>query len=117
MLRKIDCVMLPVPDLEKAAAYYADVFGLKRLWSDDTSIGMGMTETDAEIVLHTLDLPPEISVHYLVDDVVSAVNELQTKGCTVREMPFDVTIGKCAVVEDPFGNVLALIDMTKGARS
>lgn len=118
MLRKIDCVMLRVDDLETAARYYANVFGLNRLWSDATSVGMGMPETDAEIVLHTnTDVPKEISVHYLVDDVVAAVETLRAKGCFIRAEPFDVTIGKCAVLEDPFGNILCILDMTKGTRT
>jgi lactoylglutathione lyase len=109
--------MLRVDDLETAAQYYADVFGLKRLWQDADSIGMGMPETDAEIVLHTMDIPKDVSVHYLVDDVVAAVDELRQKGCTIRVEPFDVVIGKCAVLIDPFGNVLTILDMTKGART
>jgi hypothetical protein len=28
--------------------------------------------------------------------------------------PFEITIGRCAVVTDPFGNTLGLLDMTKG---
>lgn len=117
MLRKIDCVMLRVDDLEAAARYYTDVFGLKRSWQDNTSVGMLMPETDAEIVLHTTDIPKDVSVHYLVDDVIAAVNELRAKGCTVRAEPFDIVIGKCAVLEDLFGNVIAILDMTKGART
>ncbi len=118
MLRKIDCVMLKVPELEKAASYYESVFGLKRLWQDEHSVGMGMPETDAEIVLHDNDaLPKEISVHYLVDDVVQAVDHFATNGCMIRTAPFDIVIGKCAVIEDPFGNLIAILDMTKGART
>ncbi len=117
ILRKIDCVMLRVDDLEKAAQYYSDAFGLKRLWQDGDSVGMGMPETDAEIVLHTTDIPKDVSVHYLVDNVVTAVDELRQKGCTIRVEPFDIVIGKCAVLIDPFGNVLAILDMTKGART
>jgi len=118
MLRKIDCVMLKVPELEKAAAYYETVFGLKRLWQDAHSVGMGMSETDAEIVLHDNDAPPkEISVHYLVDDVVQAVDTFAAQGCLIRTQPFDIVIGKCAVIEDPFGNTLAILDMSKGART
>src|SRR5689334_1763914 len=91
MLRKIDCVMLHVPELEKAAAYYESVFGLKRLWQDEHSVGMGMSETDAEIVLHDNDAPPkEISVHYLVDDVLQAVEKLTAQGCIIRAQPFDI---------------------------
>lgn len=117
-LRKIDCVMLKVSELENAAAFYESVFGLKRLWQDDHSVGMGMPETDAEIVLHdNADMPKAINVHYLVDDVVNAVDAFAAKGCIIREPPFDIVIGKCAVLEDPFGNTLAILDMTKGART
>ncbi len=118
MLRKIDCVMLKVDQLEAAAAYYERVFGLKRLWSDDHSVGMGMPETDAEIVLHNYaDLPRDLNVHYLVNNVVQSVAILTAQGCTVKAEPFDIAIGKCAVLDDPFGNTLAILDMTKGART
>jgi len=118
MLRKIDCIMLKVLELEKAAAYYESVFGLKRLWQDDHSVGMGMAETDAEIVLHdNADMPKDISVHYLVDDVLQAVDHFAAHGCIIRAQPFDLVIGKCAVLEDPFGNTLAILDMTKGSRT
>jgi len=117
ILRKIDCVMLKVSDLDKAAAYYEAIFGLKRLWQDAHSVGMGMPETDAEIVLHDNPAPPkDINVHYLVDDVVKAVEEYAAQGCIIRAQPFDIVIGKCAVLEDPFGNILAILDMTKGSR-
>lgn len=117
MLRKIDCVMVRVGDLEVAADYYVRVFGLTRLWRDEVSVGMGMAETDAEIVLHTMSLPADRSVHYLVDDVPGAVAAAQLAGCLVREPPFDIAIGRCAVLEDPFGNTLCLLDMSKGRRA
>ena len=117
MLRKIDCVMVKVDDLGAAVHYYTDVFGLKQLWADGFSVGMGMPETDAEIVLHNdPNIPKDIGVHYLVDDVVTAVHELSTKGCTLIEPPFDIAIGKCAIIQDPFGTTLCILDMTKGAR-
>jgi len=94
MLRKIDCVMLHVDDLEAAADFYARVFGLRRLWHDESSVGMAMAETDAEIVLHTTPLPREWGVHYLVEDVSAAVDRCHRQGCIVREPPFDVAIGK-----------------------
>ena len=118
MLRKIDCVMVKVPELEKAAAYYERVFGLKRLWQDAHSVGMGMPETDAEIVLHdNADMPKDINVHYLVDDVLKAIDHFAAQGCIIRQPPFEIVIGKCAVLEDPFGNTLAILDMSKGART
>ena len=115
VLRKIDCVMLRVVDLDATAAFYGRVFGLRPLWRDSTSVGMGLPETDAEIVLHTMadDLP---SVHYLVDDVRAAVADYRAAGCAVRAEPFEIAIGWCAVVEDLDGNALGVLDMSAGLR-
>jgi predicted enzyme related to lactoylglutathione lyase len=118
MLRKIDCVMIRVDDLEAAIAYYVEVFGLHPLWQDDASTGLGLPDTDAEIVLHTNpDIPSNVEVHYLVDDVVAAVQAYAQKGCAVLAEPFDIPIGKCAVIQDPFGTRLCILDMSKGPRA
>lgn len=117
MLRKIDCVMIRVDDVEAAAAYYAKVFGLRPQWSGDDSIGLVFSESDAEIVLHNdSDIPSSVEVYYLVDDVVSAVAHYAEQGCCVLVAPFDITIGKCAVIKDPFGTRLCILDMIKEAR-
>jgi catechol 2,3-dioxygenase-like lactoylglutathione lyase family enzyme len=79
MLRKIDCIMIRVDDVEAAAASYARVFGLRPQWSGDDSIGLTFPETDAEVVLHNDPaIPSPAEVHYLVDDVVGALD--MTKG-------------------------------------
>ncbi|MFI5893131.1 VOC family protein [Actinoplanes sp. NPDC051513] len=111
MLRKIDCVMVRVDDLDAGVAFYAEALGLRPLWRDETSVGMAMPETDAEIVLHTTDL--EYSTHYLVDDVRAAAQKWQH---AIRTAPFEIAIGWCAVLDDPFGNPICILDMTKGQR-
>lgn len=117
MLRKIDCVMIRVDDVEAAAAYYREVFGLRPRWSGDESIGLVFPESDTEIVLHSNpNIPSSVEVYYLVDDVVAAVAGYAAKGCRVLVEPFDITIGKCAVLQDPFGTRLCILDMTKGSR-
>jgi predicted enzyme related to lactoylglutathione lyase len=115
MLRKIDCVMLHAESLDTAIDYYQRVFGLHLHWRNGLQAGLGMPETDAEIVLYSgPKLPPGARVHYLTDDVTSAVEQLAARGCTSLVAPFEVAIGMCAVVSDPFGNSLAILDMTKG---
>jgi len=115
MLRKIDCVMISVSDVPAAMAYYTDVFGLRPVWWDAESAGMAFPETDAELVLHCKpDIPSPAEAHYLVDDVLAAVETLSAKGCRILVAPFEVAIGKCAVIADPFGVRLCLLDMTKG---
>ncbi len=117
MFKKIDCVMIRVPNVEEAAAYYAEVFGQRPSWRGDDSIGLTFPETDAEIVLHNdPDIPSAVEVHYLVEDVVAVVKDYAAKGCRMLVEPFDITIGKCAVIEDPFGTRLCILDMTKGPR-
>lgn len=115
MLRKIDCVLLRVEQLEEAVTYYQEVFGLRLQWCNGLQVGLGLPETDAELVLESGNaLPPGASVHYLVDDVSTAVTYLADRGCRTLLAPFEIAIGRCAVVEDPFGNTLGLLDMTKG---
>ncbi len=117
MLRKIDCVMIRVDDVDAAAAYYVRVFGLRTHWRADGAVGLVFPESDAEIVLHgDPGIPSRVEVHYLVDDVAVAVAEYVAQGCRVLVAPFDVTIGKCAVIADPYGTRLCILDMTKGAR-
>jgi lactoylglutathione lyase len=117
MLRKIDCVMIRVDDVEAAATYYAKVFGLYPQWSGDDSVGLAFPETDAELVLYNdPHIPSSVEVHYLVDDVEAAVAHFAAQGCLVLVAPFDITIGKCAVISDPFGTRLCILDLTKGLR-
>jgi predicted enzyme related to lactoylglutathione lyase len=115
MLKKIDCVMIRVDDVKAAKAYYADVFGLQPVWWDDSSAGLVFPESDAEIVVHSrADIPSKIEVYFLVENVVDAVQSFVSKGCREVIEPFDIAIGKCAVIEDPFGVELCILDMTKG---
>jgi predicted enzyme related to lactoylglutathione lyase len=117
MLRKIDCVMIRVEDVEVSAAYYAKVFGLRPKWSGEGAIALAFPETDAEIVLHSgTTIPSAVEVHYLVDDVIVAVAHYAAQGCQILVAPFDITIGKCAVISDPFGTRLCILDITKGLR-
>ena len=107
--------MLRVDDLSAAREFYQQVLGLAPLWSDDHSVALGMPESEAEIVLHDdPSIPRDCNVHYLVDSVNEAVDLLKASGCRVIAAPFEVRIGLCSVLADPFGNSLNLIDMTKG---
>jgi len=116
-LRKIDCVMIRVQDVAEAATYYSTVFGLLPRWSADGAIGLTFLASDTEVVLHTDPaIPSAVEVYYLVDEVDAAVARYTEHGCRVLVAPFDITIGKCAVIRDPFGTRLCILDMTKGSR-
>lgn len=117
MLRKIDCLMIRVEDIEAPASYYERVFGLLPQWSGDDSIGLRFPESDAEIVVHRhSDIPSPVEAYYLVDDVIAAVARYAAEGCQILVEPFDIAIGKCTVIQDPFGVRFCILDMTKGPR-
>jgi predicted enzyme related to lactoylglutathione lyase len=113
MLREIDCVMVPVPDLEAGVDLYQRAFGLTVHWRDDVSVGMGLQNSKTEVVLNVDGIA---GVHYLVDDVPAAVERALAEGCALTVAPFEIVIGWCAVLSDPFGNPVYLLDMTKGPR-
>ena len=109
--------MIRVDDVVAGEKFYAEVFGLKPIWREAGSVGMKLPETDVEIVLHnSVEIPNKVEVHYLVDDVVVAVKNYAEKGCRVLVPPFEVLMGKCAVIEDPFGTTICLLDQTSGRR-
>ena len=114
-LKKIDAVMLRVSDLEKTAEFYVDVMGLKRGWTDleNQMIGLIFPGNDTELVLHCDESLPDPNVSYQVDDVERFVKDYKAKGYMVLVEPFDIRCGKCAILEDPEGHSIEVMDITK----
>lgn len=112
LFRKIDCLQIPVPDLEDGLKFYCDLLGHELLWRTTTAVGLRMPDTDTELVLQVER--PELEVNLLVASVDEAATAVTQAGGTVIELPFDIQIGRCAVVQDLWGNRLVLLDLTKG---
>ncbi len=112
LFRKIDCIRLHVADLNAAFAFYRDQLGHRLIWRTESAIGLGMSDTDTEIVLYTDDGGVEID--FLVDSADEAALRFVQAGGKVVVPPFDIQIGRCVVVQDPWGNKLVLLDMSKG---
>ncbi len=113
LFRKVDCLRLPVADLDAGLAFYRDALGHALNWRSATAAGLRMPATDAELVIHTEGHPPEVDL--LVDAVAPAVERFVAAGGSVVQGPFPIAIGLCAVVTDPWGNPLVLLDMSNGA--
>ncbi len=112
LFRKIDCIRLHVADLDAALAFYRDQLGHRLIWRTESAIGLGMSDTDTEIVLYTDDGGVEID--FLVDSAEQAALRFVEAGGKMVVPPFDIQIGRCVVVQDPWGNQLVLLDMSKG---
>ena len=112
LLRKVDCIRLYVPDLEAGLAFYRDRLGHALIWRSDTAAGLRLPESDAELVLQTEEQRQEVDL--LVDSADEAAMWVKQAGGKVVVPPFDIQIGRCVVLEDPWGNPLVLLDMSRG---
>ncbi|MBM7788344.1 VOC family protein [Tenggerimyces flavus] len=112
LFRKVDAVTVPVPDLDSGLAFYRDVLGHALIWRNDElgQVALRLPESDAELVLSTgLTYEP----NWLVDSADEAARTIVEAGGRLRET-FDIPVGRIAVVDDPFGTKLVLVDLSKG---
>ena len=112
LIRKVDCVRLYVSDLEAGLSFYRDRLGHSLIWRTETAAGLRLPESDAELVLQTEDQRQEVDL--LVDSADEAAKTVEQAGGKVIVAPFDIQIGRCVVLEDPWGNPLVLLDTGKG---
>ena len=112
LIRKVDCVRLYVPDLEAGLAFYRDRLGHELIWRTGTAAGLRLPESDAELVLQTEEQRQEVDL--LVDSADESAKVVEQAGGKVIVPPFEIQIGRCVVLEDPWGNPLVLLDMSKG---
>ena len=112
LIRKIDCLQIPVPDLESGLAFYRDRLGHELIWRTETAAGLRLPDSDAEIVIQTEREGMEVDL--LVGSADAAAAAIVVAGGSIVVQPFDIQIGRCVVVHDPWGNQLVLLDMSKG---
>jgi predicted enzyme related to lactoylglutathione lyase len=113
MLVGVDAVTLPVPDLDEGLRVYRDALGHRLLWRNDVAGQAGLATADggAEIVLSTV-LPA--APNWLVRSADEAAAAFVRAGGHVAAGPSDIPVGRVAVVTDPFGNDLVLVDLSRG---
>jgi predicted enzyme related to lactoylglutathione lyase len=113
LLRKVDAVTVPVPNLDAGLRFYAEALGQGLNWRNDAinQAGLALPESDTELVLAT-DLHHE--PNWLVDSADAAAARVREAGGRVVSGPFDIPVGRAVVVADPFDNHLLLLDLSKG---
>jgi catechol 2,3-dioxygenase-like lactoylglutathione lyase family enzyme len=112
MLRNVDRIILRVPGLPAAIGYYRDVLGMKLLRQESRLAVFALGDAGTEFLLHAdPDLPAE-GVYYLVDDVRQLYARRAELKLTFTSPPKQAAKGFRAVVRDPFGTVLMLLDRT-----
>jgi predicted enzyme related to lactoylglutathione lyase len=113
LLRMVDAVTVPVPDLDQGLRFYRDRLGHELLWRND-GIGQAalrLPESSTELVLSTgLSYAPT----WLVASVEQATETFVAAGGRLLAKPTSIAVGRVAVVADPFGNALVLLDLSAG---
>jgi len=112
IIRKVDCIQLYVPDLTAGLDFYCNKLGHELLWRTPAAAGLRLPDSDSEIVLQTER--DRVEVDFLVTSVEEAVATFQAAGGTVVVAPFDIPIGRCVVVADPWKNQYVLLDTRNG---
>ncbi len=112
LFQKVDCLSLPVEDLDAALAFYRDQLGHELIWRTAEAAGLKLPRGEAELVLHTDKRPFEADL--MVDSVPIAVERFVQAGGQLVQGPFEIRIGRCAVLEDPWGNKVVILDISKG---
>ena len=112
LFKKVDCFRICVSDLQKGIEFYCDSLGLKIIWKTETAIGLGMDDDVTEIVIQNEREGQEVDI--MVDSVVEAIEDIKEAGGKIVCGPFDIKIGKCAVIKDPWDNEYVILDSSKG---
>ena len=112
LFRKVDCLSLPVDDLDAALAFYQQSLGHELIWRDARAAALRLPDSTAELVLHTDARPIETDLS--VESVPEAIEQFRRAGGAVVVEPFEIRIGLCAVVRDPWNNHLVILDSSKG---
>ncbi|HMA69581.1 MAG TPA: VOC family protein [Candidatus Mcinerneyibacterium sp.] len=112
VFKNVDCVRFYVPDLKDGLKFYKDKLGLNIIWKTKSAIGLGMGDKKTEVVIQNEDKWQEVDIK--VDSVLKAVEEIKDAGGRIVNGPFDIKIGKCAVIKDPWNNKYVILDDSKG---
>jgi predicted enzyme related to lactoylglutathione lyase len=111
LLRKVDAATFPIST--PACASTATAWVTQLLWRNDDlgQAALGVPASDTEIVLTS---EHGYEPNWLVHSADEAADRVEEEGGRVLAPAFDIPVGRVAVVEDSFGNVLVLIDPLEG---
>ncbi len=112
LFRKVDCIRVPLPSIQEGLKFYRELLGHQLIWRTDSAVGLNIPESEAELVIHVETDESETDIK--VNSVEIAALRFKKAGGSILKDPFDIPIGKCCVVMDPWSNKFVLLDSSKG---
>lgn len=115
MFKKLRTVIYHVNDIEKAKQWYIDITGIQPYFDESFYVGFDINgcELGLDPDMHDVDEGNMAVAYWAVDDIEASVQKLKLNGATILSNIAGVGEGiKVAVVKDPFGNTVGLIEET-----
>jgi predicted enzyme related to lactoylglutathione lyase len=110
MIKGLRTVKYPVSDLDKAKAWFAEVFGTGPYFDQPFYVGFAIGGFELGLVPDGTPGTAGSVVYWGVDDIDAEFARILALGATEHEAIQDVGEGiRVAELKDPFGNVLGLI--------
>jgi predicted enzyme related to lactoylglutathione lyase len=110
MIKGLRTVKVPVTDLARARAWYAEVFGVAPYFDQPFYVGFAIGGFELGLVPDGTPGTGGAVAYWGVDDIEAEVARILALGASVHEAIQDVGEGiRVAELKDPFGNVLGLI--------
>jgi lactoylglutathione lyase len=113
MFRKVDCVVVRVPELASALDLYVNRLGhplIRR--RDDQAAGLRLDDSETELVVMAGEGGTEADS--LVESVNAAVESFVRAGGSLVGPVEEIAVGRRATLQDPWGNELPILDLSKG---
>jgi len=120
MMQGLQFVMLHVPDVARARAFYTEQLGFAI--EDETPDFVQFKRPEAggaTVALGKGDADPATSTElwWFVADADAAHRELVGRGVTTATAPEDAPFGRTFTVRDPGGNVLSMLQLPTAHRA
>lgn len=117
---KLGLIMIVVKDMERSVAFYRDVLGLNLLfkqgnWSqfDAGNILIGLHPEGEEVKVSPTS---GMSFGIYVDDIMKSASEIKRRGGQFGIEPRPEPFGRWALLRDPDGYGIQIIEMGRGFR-
>jgi len=114
MIQGLGTVIYHVPDLDRAKAWYSSAFQLQPYFDEPFYVGFNIAGYELGLNPHHTTARPGpggVVAYWRVTDIDAVLEHFVTVGATVVTEVQDVGGGiKVADVQDPFGNVIGLIE-------
>lgn len=114
MLQRIDRMLRRVSHLPSAVRYYTQTMGLTLVHQSPRIATLRFPTDQSELVLHDDPSLPDEAIYFLVDNVRDLHARRQELGLVFTGPPTQTARGYWAVIKDPFGNTLLIIDRSHG---